>query len=322
MLDPYVLGRYLLYRGTANSGRESAVHYRKVIEVDSGSARAYAELSNAHTLAFGSETIGPREAIPKVISASTRAIELDSQLATPYFGLMFIECLLDWNWARAEETVRHGIALNPHDALGQLSLSGLCAALGRHEEGLARMHEAVRLEPLSVFYSAFHGLVLYYAHRFEEAIQHLRQVIHVEPSFYMAQLWIGLSYTKLLLAEDALHHMHRAVEVSDRHPRMLAGLGYAQATLGQPLEARRVLDILRDLSERQYVSPVGIAAIEAALGEKDRAFESLETAFEERSHALIWLNVDARFSRLREEPRFQALLVRQRLVPSGHTQAP
>jgi hypothetical protein len=49
-----------------------------------------------------------------------------------------------------------------------------------------------------------------------------------------------------------------------------------------------------------------IAAAEARLGEKDKAFEWLDRAFEERAGLLIYLNSHPMFDELREDPRFEA----------------
>ena len=52
----------------------------------------------------------------------------------------------------------------------------------------------------------------------------------------------------------------------------------------------------------------------AGLGDKDKAFESLEQAFEERSTLLTYLNLDPRFDSLSGDPRFKAMLRRLNLL--------
>jgi hypothetical protein len=62
------------------------------------------------------------------------------------------------------------------------------------------------------------------------------------------------------------------------------------------------------------VSPYQLALVYAGLGEKERAFESLEKAKVERSTLLTYLKMDPRFDSLRPDPRFQDLLRRMGLA--------
>jgi hypothetical protein len=76
-----------------------------------------------------------------------------------------------------------------------------------------------------------------------------------------------------------------------------------------------VLKDLDELQNRRYVSPYTVAAIHAAMNDKDRAFEWLEKAYEERDIWLMNLKVDPVFSKLRPDRRFQDLLTRAGLKP-------
>jgi CO dehydrogenase nickel-insertion accessory protein CooC1 len=50
--------------------------------------------------------------------------------------------------------------------------------------------------------------------------------------------------------------------------------------------------------------------IYAGLGDKEKAFEWLDRAYEDRADYMVYLNVDPRFDPLREDERFQQLLQR------------
>ena len=66
----------------------------------------------------------------------------------------------------------------------------------------------------------------------------------------------------------------------------------------------------RDLSSHAYVDFYQVAAICAALGEKDEAFRSLERAYAARSGSMPWLAVDPFWYEVRSDPRFAELLRR------------
>ena len=51
------------------------------------------------------------------------------------------------------------------------------------------------------------------------------------------------------------------------------------------------------------------------MGNQEEALRWLENALAEKSHWLIWLKLDPRWARLREEARFQALLKKVGLDP-------
>ena len=64
------------------------------------------------------------------------------------------------------------------------------------------------------------------------------------------------------------------------------------------------------MSTHEYVSPYDLAIIYAALGEKDKAVEKLNEAFETKSGWVIHLQVDPFLDPLRDDPRFQRLIGR------------
>jgi hypothetical protein len=67
-------------------------------------------------------------------------------------------------------------------------------------------------------------------------------------------------------------------------------------------------------SKRQYVSSPAIASWYARLGEKDKALEWLEKAYQEGAHNMVFISVDPALDSLRSDPRFQDLLHRMNLV--------
>ena len=82
---------------------------------------------------------------------------------------------------------------------------------------------------------------------------------------------------------------------------------------GREREARAVLQELTEQSQRKYVSPLGIALIHMGLGDDDRAFQWLETAYENSETLLNYIKVDPIFDPLRPDPRYRNLLERLKL---------
>ncbi len=76
-----------------------------------------------------------------------------------------------------------------------------------------------------------------------------------------------------------------------------------------------MLDELKDISERQLGTSLGIAKIYVALGEREQAFQSLERAYQNRDFCVIFLKVDPTLDPLCSDPRFQDLMRRVGLSP-------
>ncbi|HVR93939.1 MAG TPA: hypothetical protein VHI75_08845 [Casimicrobiaceae bacterium] len=110
------------------------------------------------------------------------------------------------------------------------------------------------------------------------------------------------------LHAQAIAALQKYVDLSGRASDALMRLGCAYATSGDEDSASKLLDELRSLARRQYVSPGTIAALDVALGNKERALMALEAGVSKRSASLLMLAADPVFDPLRSEPRFQTLL--------------
>ena len=82
------------------------------------------------------------------------------------------------------------------------------------------------------------------------------------------------------------------------HTNAKAALGELYALSDKEPEARRLAQKLQRNSRKEYVAP-WLAAIYAALGDKDSAFRLLENALNERSSWILDLKVDPRFASAR-----------------------
>ena len=90
-------------------------------------------------------------------------------------------------------------------------------------------------------------------------------------------------YRALGKPNEALALYLKAAEM--RH-RPSPGLALAYTDLGREAEAREVLRQVLERAKSHYVRPDSIAAVYAALGEREEAFAWLESAYREHSSSL------------------------------------
>lgn len=78
--------------------------------------------------------------------------------------------------------------------------------------------------------------------------------------------------------------------------------------LGKPERTRELRDQLQKTASRAYVSSFIFAEIAFALGENDRGFELLEQACRDRDGAFLFVMPLPVFDRVRDDPRFAAIM--------------
>jgi tetratricopeptide (TPR) repeat protein len=108
---------------------------------------------------------------------------------------------------------------------------------------------------------------------------------------------------------EAIQAFEKAVGLS-ADALSLGYLGHAYARAGQTEAALSLRDQLQSRLERGYVTIKPFVCLYAGLGERDRAFEWLEKAFEERDPMLFWLRSVPYFEPLRTDPRFEEMVCR------------
>jgi tetratricopeptide (TPR) repeat protein len=219
----------------------------------------------------------------------------------------------EWERQQALDEYEQMQRLDPQFAAGLQSYAvhGL-VPVGRLDDALTLLRDALDVDPVSLPINFTLGFVLTLADRPDEAAVVLRHTLELEPHV-MTHFFLGNALTELNDHAQAIAHLQMAVSQSDDRPDILAALGSALARSGSRDGARHVLTQLAEAGTRRYVSPVGIARVHAALGEFDAAFAALERAARLRATELTWLHLEPAFRPLSDDPRFNALLDRLRL---------
>jgi hypothetical protein len=85
-------------------------------------------------------------------------------------------------------------------------------------------------------------------------------------------------------------------------------IGYAYAVTGRHPDALKILQKLDALEKRRFVSTISRVYVYAGLGGKDKVFEWLEKAYQERSDSLARFRFDPESKGFQSDPRFGALM--------------
>jgi tetratricopeptide (TPR) repeat protein len=156
--------------------------------------------------------------------------------------------------------------------------------------------------------------VLFFSRQYEAAINASRKALELDPNFGGAHLFLGRIYAHQRLDREAIAELQTARALLDDSAEVLAVLGYAHAAAGREADARKIVGEMDALSKRRYVSPYHLAMVAAGLGERDRALDLLEKAYEDREGRMTILRVAPEFDVLHADPRFARLIEKMRLM--------
>jgi tetratricopeptide (TPR) repeat protein len=286
-------------------------YLEKAIQKDPGFAEAYVDLGGTYVLLGELRLRSPQDAYPPAKQATRKALELDEMNCSAHWALARISWRHDWDWQTAEREFRYALELCPSLAGAHLGYAAYIASIGRSAEALAEMAKTRELDPIRSEPFSGEALINYHLRNYKALIEIDRAFVAQYPNSWFAHYWLGVGHEGSGQAPEATPEYQKAVELSQGNTDPTAALAHAYAATGRKAEAQKILREWLRQSETSYVSPYMIATVYAALGDKDKAFEFLEKAYQERSSDLPWfLRVDLRIDNLRSDPRFQDLLRR------------
>ena len=161
-------------------------------------------------------------------------------------------------------------------------------------------------------YNFVAGATFYFAGEYDDAIAQLEKTVELEPRYFQTYLFLGQAYEQKGMYAKAIEAYQRGVARGGDGPDLVAALGHVYALQNDRGKAEAQLDELRKMSSRSYISPYWFALVYLGLNDKDKTFEWLEKAFDDRSAVLIWLALEPVFKPMRNDARFHDLLHRIR----------
>lgn len=305
----YLRGRYFWNRYDKEWVLKSIEAFEEAIAIDAsyalaytGIADAYFRLSNIHS--------SPREVLPKAKAAALKAVEIDNELAEAHSSLGMLRVYYDHDWTAAEREFNRALEINPYLVLGHQRYGTYLKLLGRFDESMAHYKQALELDPFSLQININLATVHYLQGDTDIALAHLKKTLELEPNYMPAHFVMGNTYIQQGNWDAAIAEFELIYRRDDEAYLTLGFLGYAYAKAGRRSEAESLRNILKDISQRKYVSPYAPILICVALGELDEAMELFEQLYIERNDWLVWLKVSPKLKHLHSDPRFRDLLRR------------
>src|ERR1700693_3138585 len=312
----YLLGRYHFAKFTRTGWTNAIQYFEQALQIDPAYALAYCGLADTYGWA-GGQTLSGREAWAKEMEFAQKALSLDPTLAEAHLAMgTALFSVLDPH--ASEKELDRAVQLNPNLALAYDQYGWTFAEMGRFDESIAAEKKALELDPLNTLMNADLAFFLYWARRYEEAITQLHKTLELDANNALAHLWLGWCMVWKGNVDEAKAEFQKATTLDDL-PWYVGSLGYAYGASGDRAKAEQTLRDLDELAKTRYVSPNTRVSVYLGLGEKARALDWFEKAYDDRDPGLWW-NDDQLYDTIRNEPRFKAVIHKVNALKEGAKQ--
>jgi TolB-like protein/DNA-binding winged helix-turn-helix (wHTH) protein/Tfp pilus assembly protein PilF len=311
----YLRGRYALDRRTPLGGSMvNALHFfEQATAKDSNYALAYAGTADTlMAIDFQSNGVitSRLDAYRRAKAAAEKGLELDPALSEAHAALAGVR-QREYAWDESDRILRRAIELDPNNPAAHLKLGiELVLIQGRGDDGLGEIRRALALDPLSVTTHEYLAVALLVMGRYQEAAEEARNATAVDPSQVTPYMTAGRALSLRGKHAEAVAVLQEGDRRSGNghFPQVWLGCAYVHAK--QRDEAIRLLRNHFETASGRGAQNRKWLLFYACLGDKDRAFDSLEKMYAERDPVLpfwlaypelAWMRPDHRFATLRQK---------------------
>ncbi len=238
------------------------------------------------------------------MDAINKALAIDPNLSDAYSSLCQNKLRYEYDPVGAEKECRRALELDPNSPLAHKIYANFLYSQGRFDESIASIRRAMDLQPVSYRNQQIYGLALLYARRFPDAEAQFKRLLDLNPN----HTFIHQQLVTILLLQgkeaEAFGYLINGLMITNANDPMIERYKAAYANAGW----RGVT--LEQIKTEDKTRTFEFACLYARIGDKDKAFEYLGKAYEERSHLIAVLKVAPQLDPLRDDPRYTALVQR------------
>jgi adenylate cyclase len=256
-----------------------------------------------------------------------RAVAIDSDFALAWAGLAVTHVDL-YRWGRnshdlqeGQRTSAHALKLDPNLAEAHVAIGQAFAIQRQFKQAASEFEKAIELDPTSYDAYYFYARSSFEAGDLDKAAGMFEKAHRTRSDDYQAISLRALALHELGRADEAheadqqaIGSINKYLEINPNEARAYSLGANSLARLGKRDDSRQWSDQAVALAPNDPVILYNAACNLAQLGDPDRALDELEHSIDAGVAVGDWIKHDPDFERLREHPRFQAIV--KRITPS------
>ena len=302
--EAYLKGEFHWHKFTEQDIEIALQYYELALEKDPNYAPAYAGIAG-YWGAMSYFGMLASEVMPKRMAALEKCFELDSMLSEAHSQLASTAAWFEFDWEKAEKEYLLTLELNPNDAGTRVFYGLFLTGMGRFEKAKEQMEIGLELDPLNAMHQGYLGNAFLRARQFDQAIAQYKKSLALQPDFADSLSGLLECYHQKGMHDEALE-VARKFFIARDFGNLLEAFNRGNEEGGYKEAMRQAAEAWAAQSNRAY--SMRIATFYIYAGEKDRALDWLEIAYQEQMQNLIYLNVQPKWDPLRSDPRFQNLI--------------
>jgi tetratricopeptide (TPR) repeat protein len=220
----------------------------------------------------------------------------------------------EWKLADSGKEFRRALSLTPNNTSFYFAYSEYLTALHKYDGAVTELKKALKLDPLSTGILSMMSWPLYLKGDFDGCLKADKDTLQVDPNYWIPYMYDGFVFLRTKRYAEAIPQFEKALSLNPDSTLNISGLAATYALSGRRNDAMAMLAKLDDWSKQRYVSPMDIAYIYGALGDRDKAMEYFNRGYEDQSEMMLFLQLYGEFGGMDKDPRFQEL---RRKVPVG-----
>ncbi len=303
--EAYLKGRFFWNRRDEDSLRKAVEYFSRAATLDPGFSEAFSGLADTQHLLFNYNIDVRPEVVEEAKSNLRRALELKPDSPDALITLGTIEMGYDWNWAGAEQTLKHAVNVGPNSATAHMRYGALLVRIRRFDEAIDEFERHIELDPLSINGSTNLGLTFFCKKDFAAAERQYFKTLELDEKNGASRWLLSRNYWLQGRKEDSVREIVRALEL-DKNPPLAEKVRTKFEGSGPNAAIELLLYEWR--MNPPGTNPHNLAYLSTYLGDTEKAIQWLRRSIEEHHPWTSWIAAAPEFEVLRSDQRYIEML--------------